>query len=345
MKALVLRDFGALVVEDRPDPECGPGEVLLRITVTGICGTDLHGFTGENGRRRPGQIMGHETVGRIAATGPDVRLPLGGLATVNPVLSCGSCTPCADGRQQACAQRRVIGVDPAITSAFAEYLVVPETNVVPLPDELPEEYGALVEPLAVGYHAAMRGGCGAGDRVLVVGGGPIGQACVLACLRLGARQVVVSEPDPGRRELCRALGAVPVPPGSDAADESTVELAGRVSEVFGGPATLALDAVGVDATIADCLACTGYGANVVLVGMQSPALSVPAFAVSTGERALIGSFCYSAEEFRSTAEWVGTAPSELDALIERTVDLSAAPATFTDLTHGAPVPGKILVRP
>src|SRR4051812_7347525 len=108
MRALVYRGPGEIGVEDRPDPQPGPDEVLLEITATGICGSDLHGYTGENKRRHPGQVMGHETVGRIAAIGSNVSdesLRLGRVATVNPVIGCGECAQCAAGSEQLCARR------------------------------------------------------------------------------------------------------------------------------------------------------------------------------------------------------------------------------------------------
>jgi threonine dehydrogenase-like Zn-dependent dehydrogenase len=329
MKALVLRDFGDLAVVDRPDPECGPGQVLLRVAATGICGSDLHGYTGRTGRREPGQVMGHETVGRVAATGTGVHgIEIGTLATVNPVLSCGRCAACAAGREQSCPTKTVIGVDPTITSAFAQYLAVPAGNVVPLAEAVPADYGALVEPLAVAYHALRRGGCLAEDRVLIVGGGPIGQSAVLAARRLGVATVLVSEPDPARRELCRALGAEVVEPG---------DLGTAVR------ATLAVDAVGTGDSLTDALAGTEPGARVVLVGMHTPEVTLPAYAVSTAERSIIGSFCYSAEDSRTTAAWAGTVSAELAVLIEDRVPLSAAPAAFAELAKGSAAAGKVLV--
>ncbi|MGH3500648.1 MAG: zinc-dependent alcohol dehydrogenase, partial [Nocardioidaceae bacterium] len=180
MRALVLRDFGDLTVEARPDPVPGPGEALVRITATGICGSDLHGFTGESGRRAPGQVMGHETVATVHTASGTGGPPAGSVVTVNPVLYCGRCPTCRAGREQACPDKKVIGVHPEVSSAFAELMAVPARNLVELPGTMPVEYGALVEPLAVGYHALRRGDCGSGDTVLVVGAGPIGQACVLA---------------------------------------------------------------------------------------------------------------------------------------------------------------------
>ncbi len=344
MKALVLNGDFDISVQDRPDPEPGPGEVLVEVVATGICGSDFHGYSGENGRRHPGQVMGHETVGRIAGFGPTVagtqhaELTAGDLVTVNPVLACDRCEGCRQGHQQRCAQRRVFGVNPEISAAFAERFVIPAANVVVLPAGLPAEVGALVEPLSVGYHALCRGNCRPEDRVLVIGGGPIGQACLLAARRLGAGTVAVSEPNPTRRELCRRLGAAPV-------DPSAGPVAEAVESVLGGRPTLVVDAVGVSATMADALAVSALGARVVLVGMGSPQIGLPAYAISTEERTVIGAFTYTAAEFAETAAWTGTGPAGVDQLIDGRVGLDGAPRSFDDLARGRSAASKILVFP
>lgn len=337
MRALVFHGPGSIAVQDRPDPEPGPGEVLLRITATGICGSDVHGYTGENGRRHPDQVMGHETVavvvgGDLAGTG----LAVGDVVTVNPVLGCLACPACDAGEEQTCPDRRVIGVDPAISSAFADLMVVRARNVVPLAAGIAEERGALVEPLAVGYHAARRGGCRPRDAVLVLGGGPIGQACVLAAHRLGAERVVVSEPHPKRAELVASLGAEVLDPA---------EVVAGSAAALGAAPTLVLDAVGSSATVRDACAASARGARIVLVGMNEQELTVPAYAISTAERQLIGAFCYSREEFASTARWVAEADGRVDRLIDGRVPWDGAAAAFADLASGASDASKILIRP
>ena len=340
MRALVFRGPHDLSLQELPDPQAGPGEVLLRVSATGICGSDLHGYTGENGRRHPGQIMGHETVGRVAAVGPDVPAALGLRAgqtvTVNPVIGCGDCAACAAGDEQLCGRRRVIGVDPALRSAFAELMTVPAGNVVVLPDDLPEEYGALVEPLAVGYHAAVRGGVTAGMSVLVIGGGPIGQACALAARRLGATRIAVSEPTAARRELLARLGLATVDPAAGAVPET-------VRGLLGGPAGVVLDAVGSAASLGDALTASGNGARIVLVGMNSPRVDLAAYEISTHERSIAGSFCYPSAEFRATAEWVATGPPGLAHLVEDRVPLAGGPGAFARLASGELDASKVLV--
>jgi threonine dehydrogenase-like Zn-dependent dehydrogenase len=339
MRALVLRDFYDIAVEDRPDPVAGPGQVVIEVIATGICGSDFHGYSGENGRRHPGQIMGHETVGRIYELGPDVEgLTAGQLVTVNPVMSCHECAACLSGHEQWCSRRVVLGVAPEIPAAFADRVVVPAANIVPLPDDMPEELGALVEPMAVGYHAVRRGQPVPEDRVLVIGGGPIGQACLLAARRLGVQALAVSDVTPSRRELCARLGV-------EVVDPSAGDLPQAVAHRLGGPATLVVDAVGISPTVADAFAASGLGSRIVLVGMGSPRLELAAYALSTEERSLIGSFTYNAAEFADTAAWVGAVPEGIEVLIDGRVGWDGAPQSFDDLARGRSTASKILVFP
>jgi threonine dehydrogenase-like Zn-dependent dehydrogenase len=339
MKALVLRGFYDIAVEERSDPVAGPGQVVVDVIATGICGSDFHGYSGENGRRHPGQIMGHETVGRLRELGPEVNgLTVGQLVTVNPVMSCQQCSACRSGQEHWCSQRVVLGVAPEIPAAFADRVVVPAANIVRLPDDMPEELGALVEPMAVGYHAVRRGLPSVEDRVLVIGGGPIGQACLMAAGRLGVKALALSDVSPSRRDLCARLGA-------EVVDPSAGDLPKAVAERLGGPATLVVDAVGVSPTIADAFAASGLGSRIVLVGMGSPRLELAAYALSTEERSLIGSFTYNAAEFADTADWVGTVPDGIEAMIDGRVGWEGAPQSFDDLARGRSSASKILVFP
>jgi threonine dehydrogenase-like Zn-dependent dehydrogenase len=215
MRALVLAEFGRMVVEERPDPTAAPGEVLIRIVATGICGSDIHGFTGANGRRVPGQVMGHESVGRVAALGQGVDgLEIDSPVTFNPVVIPDVDVERYAGCEQRCPNKYVIGVKQDVVSSFAEYVAVPARNVVALREDMPIEHGALIEPLAVAVHAVRRVAAGRGRSALVVGGGPIGQSVVLALAMEGVEDVVVSEVEPARRALAERLGARTVDPAA-----------------------------------------------------------------------------------------------------------------------------------
>ena len=338
MHALVLEDFGTMTVQERPDPVAGPGDVLVAVLATGICGSDLHGYTGTNGRRVLGQIMGHETVGRVAALGDGVDGPeVGTLVTVNPVVVPARDAAAWAGREHHHPDKYVIGVRPDVVAAFAQLIAVPARNVVPLPAQMPVEHGALVEPVAVAVHALRRVAAHEAGTALVVGGGPIGQSLVLALVRAGVPRVVVSEVDPSRRDLVERLGAT-------ALDPTTGPLPEQVRAALGGPADVTFDAVGVTATVSDALAATRLGGAVCLVGMGSPRLELDAFAVSTMERSLVGSFTYSADDFRSAVDLVAASPDVAAALVSRVVPLAEAPAAFASLAAGDGTPGKVLVR-
>jgi threonine dehydrogenase-like Zn-dependent dehydrogenase len=340
MRALELVDFNKMDIVELPSPLAGHGEVIVDTVATGICGSDIHGFTGHNGRRVPGQVMGHETVGRVSALGPGTEssgLQVGQPVTFNPLLACGTCASCTVEHPQHCAQRRIIGVTPDITAAFAEKTAVPAENIVPLSEEIPIAYGALIEPLAVAFHAVRRAGLRPGQKVLVIGGGPIGQSVVLAALQEGAAEVLVSEVDPHRRALCNRIGARALNP-------ATSPVASQVQEQFGSLADVTVDAVGITATMGDALNATRIGGTVALVGMGDPELRLDAYRVSTEERQVVGSFCYNNRDFVDAAAWVNLQPKALAELISREVGLTDAAGAFAALAAGDGTPGKILVR-
>jgi len=325
MRALVFGGPLDLSVQERPRPEPAPGEVLLRINAVGVCGSDLHGYTGDTGRRHPGQIMGHEigaTVEVAADGGPAVGAPV----TVHPVLFCGHCRFCRSGATNLCMTRSVIGVNPDLQGAFADYMVVPAQNVIPVPDA-PAEHAALVEPLAVALHAARRGGVRPGDRVLVTGGGTIGIACVLAAFHEGAETVYLSEPLEHRRGLAAAVGAIVLDPADG-------DVADRVLDATDGGAEVALEAVGLTPTVDAAIRGTRRDGAVVMVGMGRPRVDLDLFAVVVEERRLSGTFCYSEADFRETAAWVSSGALDLEPIIERRAGFDEMVPLFHRLALG-----------
>ena len=340
MRALVLQDFGRIAVEDRPRPRPQEGEILIAVTATGICGSDVHGYTGENGRRVPGQIMGHESVGRIAEFGPHANhddLAPGAVVTFNPVVVSTTSAIEFAGREQHSPDKWVLGVAPDTAAAFADYIVVPARNVVRLPDGIPVNCGALVEPFAVAVHAVRRVHAVKGQRALVVGGGPIGQSVTLALRMAGIDDVVVSEVDANRRDLVGRLGA-------HAVDPRLAPLADQVADHFGRLADVTVDAVGITGSIADALTATRSGGSVCLVGMGTPGLQLDAFRISTDERSLVGSFTYSVADFTDAAAWIGHTASDFEQLISREITPEEANDAFAGLAAGDGTAGKVLVR-
>ncbi|MEE3218846.1 MAG: alcohol dehydrogenase catalytic domain-containing protein, partial [Planctomycetota bacterium] len=158
MRALLLTEYKHFEVTDMPQPDVGPDDVLVRVRACGICGSDIHGFDGSSGRRIPPLVMGHEAAGTVAAVGANVDgFGEGDRVTFDSMISCGRCAYCDRGQYNLCDNRQVLGVscgDYRRHGAFAEFVVVPQRIVYPLPEELSFEHAAMVDPGSVGLHAA-----------------------------------------------------------------------------------------------------------------------------------------------------------------------------------------------
>ena len=328
---------GRLEVQERPPQGLDPDDARVRVIATGICGSDVHGLDGHTGRRSVDQVMGHETVGQVIELGADADPALvGAIVAIDPVVSCGQCSRCRVGEQQHCLTGWVLGVRTDVDGAYATEVVVPSRNLVPLRADMTPWHGALVEPLAVGFHAARRGHAGDNDRVLILGGGPIGQAVLLGCLREGVRTVLVSEPDDRRGALIERLGGLRTTP-QDLADDLPLAL--------GEGATLAFDVVGTNATLATAIGSTVPGGRVVLVGMDSPKVDLNAYEITARERMLVGTICSTRDHFVETAEWLADHPEIAPAMVDHRVPLAHGPDVFDDLLASRLQANKILLLP
>ncbi len=203
MRAAVLTENHTFEVADVPDPSPGPDELVLRVNACGICGSDLKAHT----MLPAGSVLGHEFSGEVVAVGADSsgKWREGQHAAALPLTACGVCRWCLADEPAHCARVDLFGMG-ATPGAFAEYVRVAAAQTVPL-DAALGRLGALVEPLAVGLHTVAMGHLKAGDKVLVLGGGNIGLAVTIWAHRLGAREVVVSDPIAARRDVAGAFGA------------------------------------------------------------------------------------------------------------------------------------------
>ena len=191
-----------------PDPVPGSGQVVIRVEAVGICGSDLAAFQGHHPRMVPPLVLGHEFAGEIVEVGPGVPVDLvGRRVAVDPVVSCGVCQACIEGRPNICHSYRVLGCRPGLPGAFAEMVVVAADKTWELPDDCSYLTGALIQPLAVSHHAVVdRAGVEAGDEVLILGAGPVGLGALMLALAQGARATVV-DIDPYRLKIAWRLGA------------------------------------------------------------------------------------------------------------------------------------------
>lgn len=266
MKASVFLGNKLFEVQQRPVPQPGEGELLVRNMVCGVCGTDVHIYHGEPGSATvtPPIVLGHEYAGVVEAVGPGVKeFSPGGRVTVDPNIYCGLCRPCRSGKKQLCENMQAVGVTR--DGGFAQYSVVPATQALPLDQDLDFSAAAMAEPLACCIHGMDLAGVRSGDVVLVIGGGAIGLLMTQLAKLAGAGAVVVSEPVEARRKVALSLGA-------DGAFDPLAGDPGSQFEAITGQtgADVVIECVGKPAAVAQAFATAAKGTTVVLFSVPAP---------------------------------------------------------------------------
>ncbi|MDF7776712.1 alcohol dehydrogenase catalytic domain-containing protein [Sphingomonas sp. AOB5] len=266
-------DGEGLELRDVPRPPApGPGEIALKIAATGICGTDLGiqkwnpGYAAMMNPALP-VTLGHETVGRVTALGEGVQaFAIGDAVVVNPAIACGECAACVEGDAVGCLDRRPFGM--VLDGAFAGAVNVDARYAYHLPDHVPLELGALVEPLSVGLHALNVAGYNPGDRVVVFGPGPIGQGVAVLAKQMGSQVAVVGFRDAVRFDTLRELGIEQL---FDASEEGAMD---RLKALAGRGFDLAVEAAGVGSVVDQALAVLRPKGVLSLAGMGEPNAAV-----------------------------------------------------------------------
>jgi L-iditol 2-dehydrogenase len=268
MRAAILQEIGKVEMVDLPDPSPGEGEVLVRVRSVGVCGSDIHYY--KHGRIGPTQVvtepivLGHEPAGEIAAVGPGVtRVREGDRVAIEPAVSCGHCPRCIEGRQNLCPDVVFLGTPP-YHGAYREYLVLPEANVERIPDTMDFDTAALLEPLAIGLHAANLAGVQPGDRVGIFGAGPIGLCTLLGALARGAAEVMITDRIEPRLAMARRLGATHT---VNIDREPAIETARALTAALGLDCTL--EAAGDPEALNDAAECVRRGGRMAIVGIPS----------------------------------------------------------------------------
>lgn len=331
MKALLLTAPSQLDLVDFPAPQPTEDEVLVRVRACGICGSDVHGWDGSTGRRRPPLIMGHEAAGEIVATGPRVqRWRAGDRVTFDSTIYCGQCAFCRSGQVNLCENRRVIGVSPTEYKqhgAFAEFVAVPDRILYALPDQLSFERAAMIEPVSIAVHAVQRIKIAPTDTAVVIGSGMIGLLVIQALRWAGARRVIAVDLAENRLALARELGATDTLK-SDACDVAA-EIA-RLTEGRGADA--AFEVVGFTPTLNLAVQVLKRGGSAVLVGNLSPKTQdFPLQAVVTKEITLTGS-CASAGEYPLCLDLISRGIIKVDAMISAVAPLAEGREWFQRLS-------------
>ena len=335
MRALAYEADGRLAVVDRPNPEPGPGLVVVAVERCGICGSDLH--LRASRLLPPGAVLGHEFAGTIAATGEDVAgRQEGDRVAVLPMARCGTCEPCRQGRGQLCLDQSRTALGLGFNDgAFAEYVITDASACFPMPDPMTAELGALVEPYAVGLHAARRSRAGAGSTVGIIGAGPIGLMTLAALRREGVEHIAVAERSDRRAELAARLGA-----------EVVLDDANRLSTAFGDPLDVVFECAGTATTPQVALNEVRSGGEVVLVGIAGPMDSISLLGVPwvVKEVDVHPCFAYTTEEYGEAVDAVAAGALDAASLVSDVRPLDAADDAFTELAQpGGPV--KVLLAP
>ncbi len=333
MKALVYTQPNEVRLLDRDVPAAGPGEVVVRIDAVGICGSDLHAYHGHDPRRNPGLVLGHEFAGTVIDSASPAWL-VGRRVTGNPLITCGHCDYCVQGRDNLCSNRTMVGMTRP--GAFAERMSIPGQCLVAIPDSLDPVAAALTEPAATALHAidlatrAMARPLAEG-RVLILGGGAIGMLAALLLRQRGVDQLEVAETNALRREsLARHARCGTYDPRERGPEDNAFELV--------------VDAVGSAITRKAALAAVRPGGVVMHIGLQDWASEIDMRKLTLAEITLLGTYTYSMADLRATVGALERGVFGDLSWVERR-PLSDGARAFDDLHHGRLASAKVVLEP
>ena len=330
MKALVYTDTLEVQYREEADPIPGPGEALVKIEAVGICGSDMHAYHGHDARRIPPLILGHEAVGVVQNGAQQGRR-----VVLNPLMTCGICDHCQGGRSNLCAERELIGM--RLAGAFAQYITIPERNLLDMPQDMDPVIASLAEPAATSLHAIYLAEkvlhrplseC----RALVLGGGSIGAFAALMLKGKGCSDVWLGDTNPLRRltaeklECCRVYD----PLGGDLPEENSFDLV--------------IDAVGSGRTRAASCGFVKAGGVISHVGLQDNEPGLDSRRITLEEITFLGNYTYSAVDLRAAIQALYRgALGPLDWVDTRL--LSEGAAAFREIHEGKAAAPKIVLRP
>lgn len=332
MKALLLPEYGRFEMMDMERPDPRPDEILVRVRACGICGSDIHGYTGITGRRIPPLVMGHEAAGTIETVGTAVRgFAPGDRVTFDSTVYCGECEFCRRGAVNLCNARMVLGVscgDYRRHGAFAEFVSVPARILHHLPESLSFEHAAMTEALAVAVHAVERRRPQASERVVVIGCGMIGLLTLQVLRARGCRSIVAVDPEERRRRFAARFGASDT--RSDASGVADMDHA--------------FEAVGIAETVGAAVRAVRKGGCVTLIGNVSPEVPLPLQAVVSREITLFGS-CASSGEYPEAIRLLASGEVDVAPLISAVAPLEEGQQWFDRLHRGGEGLMKVVLTP
>lgn len=328
MKSIVMNG-GRLRLQEMPVPVPGPGQVLVRSRACGICGSDLHlarhteevfnvyadlGIVDAEAAEDPQISLGHEFCAELVAYGPQTEhtLPLGARVTSVPFLM-------ADQAQLG------VGVTPGIHGAYSEYFLLQEALLLPVPDNVPDEAAAMVEPLAVGLHAVNRSDITPDEVALVAGCGPIGLACISALRLRGVRTIIASDPQADKRALAMQFGASRA---VNPVDEDEMQLC---AELAGDNRAVIYECVGIPQLVPDFLRRAPQQSCIVFTGIHTADITLNLAFATVKELDLRLSYYYRPEEFASALQSLANEEVDWQAMCTAKVGIDGVPEAFDEL--------------
>jgi D-arabinitol dehydrogenase (NADP+) len=329
MECVVIRKPKEIFVMEKEAPEPGPGEVLIQVMASGICGTDLHIYRGEYLGDYP-VIPGHEFSGVVTAAGSQVtRFKLGDRVAVEPNIACDNCIHCLNNRQNFCLNWEAIGV--TLPGGMEQYVTAPEKAVFSIGD-LPFEQAAFMEPLSCVVHGVERAAIDLGDRVAVLGAGPIGDLILQMARLQGAAHVTMLENNPGRAELARQLGA-----------DQVVK---RMEDLQADAYDVVIDATGVIPVMNRAIDFARHGGTVLLFGVppSGEKMEFEAFKIFRKGLTLLSSYTSVRNSFQAVS-LLQRGQVQVEPLISHRLPLKELPRAMEMIESHDPAVKKVMILP
>jgi 2-desacetyl-2-hydroxyethyl bacteriochlorophyllide A dehydrogenase len=336
IRHVVVTAPGVVEIRHTATPAPGPGQVLIRMSVVGICGSDVHAAHGRHPFVPLPYHPGHEVVGTVDAVGDGAGLPLGTRVVIEPILACGSCKYCRDGRYNLCATMTFFGCT-APTGGLADLFVVPADRVVAIPDHLNDLQAVLIEPLSTPIHAVRLAGPDlTGKTVAILGAGTIGLLTLAAARHAGAARIAVTDTLAAKRDLARRLGADSV---HDAGAPGTID---AIRDDLGTSADIVFDCVAVQQTVNQAIAIALNGGTVVVIGVPAAPVTVPLPEIQDLQVRIQGSATYTRDDFRRAITILEAGLVNPDDFVTARYPLTQVAAAFEDASGGHQV--KVVVE-
>jgi len=334
MRALLFKAVGQpLALETVPDPEPAEGEVVVRVSRCGVCGTDLHSTSGHGMMLPPDSQLGHEYGGEVVAVGKSVeRFKLGDHLSALPVVGCGHCDACKTGIDVLCSNWKGYG------AGLAEYARVSERGAVKLPRTVSLEDSALVEPLAVGCRGVRLANPAKDAKVVIIGPGPIGLSVLFWLRQRGVENIVLLASSGRRKELAGKMGG----------DRFVIEgdgVADEIRSILGGPADIVFEAAGVPGVFSRAVELVRPQGTIIGLGFcMQPDPIVPAMALMK-DLTIRWSIIYTREDYADCAAALERDADLARAMVTDTVGFAEAPTAFETFREGKGGGGKLLIDP